>query len=147
MRVVNRGHLLAVSILALFALGMVASMLGTLMPGLPLTPVQGANVALAQAIGLLLSSVSVGPLIDAGGTKSALLLGLALLAGSQVLLPSARNFAGIAVLLFFIGAGYGFINTGATTLASQVDETRRSSILNMVFLFFGAGGLATPLIA
>ena len=57
--------------LAVFVYGMVASMLGTINPGLAeklqLNNVQTGYMALAQGIGLTIASVSVGPLIDRRG--------------------------------------------------------------------------------
>ena len=57
--------------LAIFVYGMVASMLGTINPGLAskfhLDNIQTSYIALAQGIGLVIASVSVGPLLDRKG--------------------------------------------------------------------------------
>jgi len=58
---------MAVAIAVLFLYGMMASMLGTLMPGFHLTPAQNGKIALAQALGLMLASMLAGPLIDNKG--------------------------------------------------------------------------------
>ena len=55
--------LITAAILAIFVYGMIAAMLGTILPDLSkrfnLTPKQNGNIALAQAIGLIIASVSV----------------------------------------------------------------------------------------
>jgi fucose permease len=51
------------------------------------------------------------------------------------------------LLYFVLGLGGGIIVTGANALASDVNESRRASTLNLLNLFFGLGGLLTPLVA
>jgi hypothetical protein len=67
------------SILAIFVYGMTAATLGTILPDLSerfgLTPSQNGQIAFAQASGLMIASLLVGPLLDNGGDKSGLLPG------------------------------------------------------------------------
>ncbi len=53
----------------------------------------------------------------------------------------------IVVLLFLLGVGGGIVVTGANALVSGVSEAHRATALNLVNLFFGLGGLATPFIS
>ena len=46
-----------------------------------------------------------------------------------------------------LGTGGGIIVTGANALASSVNEAHRGTTLNLVNLFFGLGGLATPFLS
>jgi fucose permease len=140
--------LILAAILAIFVYGVIASMLGTIMPTFTfLTPDQKGTVATAQAIGLVIASISVGPLIDTKGKKTGLVLGLALITASLFALPSASTY-GLLILFFLVlGVGGGIIVTAANALASDVSESRRASVLNFLNLFFGLGGLATPFIA
>ena len=143
--------LVLASILAIFVYGMTAATLGTILPDLSerfgLTPSQNGQIAFAQALGLMIASLLVGPLLDNEGEKSGLLLGLTLVAMALFVLPRSRTFARIATLLFVLGLGGGVIVTGANALASSVNETHRATTLNLVNLFFGLGGLATPFIS
>jgi fucose permease len=143
--------LILASILAIFVYGMIAAMLGTILPGLSerfqLTPRQNGTIAFAQALGLMIASVGVGPLIDNEGKKIGLLLGLALIAAALALLPRSRGFGAIVTLLFVLGLGGGIVVTGANALVSDVAESRRGIALNLVNLFFGLGGMATPFIS
>ncbi|HTT62232.1 MAG TPA: MFS transporter [Bryobacteraceae bacterium] len=141
--------LILAAILAIFVYGLIAAMLGTLLPELStrfaLTPGQNADIALAQAIGLIIASIAVGPLIDIKGKKTGLLLGLGLIAISLFVVPNAPA-AGLAPVFLALGVGGGIIVTAANALVSDISESRRASTLNLLNLFFGLGGLVTPLI-
>jgi fucose permease len=143
--------LILAAVLAIFVYGMIAAMLGTILPGLSerfhLTPNQNGRIAFAQAMGLTIASVGVGPLIDNEGKKIGLVLGLALVAVALASLPKSRGFGSIAALLFVLGLGGGVVVTGANALVSDVAPDHRGTALNLVNLFFGLGGMATPFIS
>lgn len=143
--------LILAAILAIFVYGMIAAMLGTILPNLSerfqLTPKQNGNIAMAQAFGLIIASVSAGPLIDNEGKKIALVLGLALIAIALFVLPRSKGYRSIMLYLFVLGIGGGIVVTGANTLVSDIGEGNRATVLNFLNLFFGLGGLATPFIS
>ena len=143
--------LILAAVLSIFVYGMTASMLGTILPDLStrfqLTPKQNGTIALCQALGLILSSIAVGPLIDNEGKKIALVLGLTLSALALSLLPRSSGFHSIATYLFLLGTGGGVIVTAANALGSDVDPAHRATALNLLNIFFGLGGLATPFIS
>ena len=121
------------SILAIFVYGMIAATLGTILPDLSarfgLTPSQNGKIAFAQAMGLMIASLLVGPLMDNEGKKVGLVVGLALVAIALFALPKSGNFTTITTLLFALGLGGGVIVTGANALASSVNEAHRATIL------------------
>lgn len=143
--------LILAAILAIFVYGMIAAMLGTILPDLSarfsLTPKQNGTIASMQALGLIIASVGVGPLIDQEGKKIGLVIGLALVTLALFLLPKSGGFGSIVFYLFVLGLGGGIIVTGANALASDVSESSRATTLNLLNLFFGLGGLATPFIS
>jgi fucose permease len=143
--------LILAAILAIFVYGMIAAMLGTILPDLSrqfqLSPEQNGTIAFAQALGLIIASISVGPLIDKRGKKVGLVLGLALITIALFLLPQSLGFASIALYLFLLGIGGGIIVTAANALVSDISPARRGTTLNLLNLFFGLGGLATPFIS
>ncbi len=143
--------LIFAAILAIFVYGMIAAMLGTILPDLSdrfqLTPKQNGTIALAQALGLTIASVGVGPLLDAEGDKVGLLIGLALIAITLFSLPRSPGYRSIVFLLFLLGVGGGIVVTGANALVSGVSEAHRATALNLVNLFFGLGGFATPFLS
>jgi fucose permease len=143
--------LIFAAVLAIFVYGMIAAMLGTILPDLSdrfqLTPTQNGTIAFVQALGLIIASVGVGPLLDTQGDKIGLMLGLALIAIALFALPRSPGFRSILVLLFLLGVGGGIVVTGANALVSGVSEAHRAIALNLVNLFFGLGGLTTPFIS
>ena len=66
---VNPARLIVAAILAIFMYGVVAAMFGTIMPSWKLSPEQSANIAFAQAIGLIIASLSAGPIVDNTGKE------------------------------------------------------------------------------
>jgi fucose permease len=143
--------LIFAAIVAIFVYGMTAAMLGTILPDLSerfhLTPSQNGTIAFAQALGLILASLAVGPLLDDQGKKVGLILGLAFICAALFALPRSSSFRRIVFLLFLLGVGGGIVVTGANALVSDVGEAHRATALNLVNLFFGLGGLATPFIS
>jgi fucose permease len=143
--------LIFAAIVAIFVYGMTAALLGTILPDLSdrfqLTPSQNGTIAFAQALGLIIASLAVGPLLDNEGKKLGLILGLAFIAMALFALPRSSGFRSIVFLLFLLGVGGGIVVTGANALVSDVSEAHRATALNMVNLFFGLGGLVTPFIA
>src|SRR5271154_3663184 len=143
--------LIFAAIVAIFVYGMISAMRGTILPELSdrfrLSPRQNGTIAFAQALGLIIASLAVGPLLDDEGKKAGLMLGLAFISVALFALPRSRGFRSIVFLLFILGVGGGIVVTGANALISDVGEAHRAVALNLVNLFFGLGGLATPFIA
>jgi fucose permease len=139
------------AIITFFLYGLIAAMLGTILPELSerfhLSPSQNGTIALSQALGLIVASLAAGPLIDDEGKKVGLILGLALISAALLWLPRVVGFRGILILLFALGVGSGTIVTAANSLVSEAGEAHRGIALNLTNLFFGLGGLATPFIS
>ena len=150
MSAVSKGRLITAAILAIFVYGMIAAVAGTIVPDVSkrfgLTPDQIGNVFLAQAIGLIIASVSVGPLLDNKGKKTGLLLGFVLIAMALFAVPNSTGYYMIMPFMLLLGLGGGIIVTAANALVSDISEERRASTLNLLNLFFGLGGFATPFI-
>jgi fucose permease len=101
--------LIFAAILATFIYGMIAAMLGTILPELSdrfqLTPRQNGTIALAQAIGLIVASLAVGPLLDDEGKKAGLILGLAFISLALFVLPRSPGLAASWFCSSFSGWG------------------------------------------
>ena len=143
--------LILAAVLAIFVYGMISATLGTILPDLSgrlsLTPRQNGTIAFAQALGLMIASLLVGPLMDRAGQKAGLVLGLSIATIALLQVPRSGRYASTAALFFALGVGGGMITTGGNALASSVGEARRAITLNLVNLFFGLGGLATPFLS
>jgi fucose permease len=131
--------------LAIFVYGMIAAMLGTILPGLSqrfgLTPKQNGSIAFAQALGLMIASLLVGPLLDHEGKKLGLVLGLVLVAIALMALPRSGGFGSVAAGMFVLGLGGSVVVTAANALINGPSES------NLLNLFFGLGGMLTPFVS
>jgi fucose permease len=147
---VSKGRLIPAAILAIFVYGMIAALAGTIVPQISerfqLDPVQIGSMFLAQAIGMIIASVSVGPLVDNKGKKAGLLLSLTLIVISLFVLPNSTGPGMLMVSMFVLGLGGGILVTAGNALVSDINPEKRAATLNFLNLFFGLGGLATPLI-
>ena len=143
--------LILAATVAIFVYGMMAALLGTILPELSdrfhLKPRQNGTIASAQALGLVIASLSVGPLLDNEGKKAGLILGLACISLSLYLMPRSGGYRTVIFLLFLLGIGGGIVLTGANALVSDVSQAHRGAALNLVNAFFGLGGLTTPFIS
>jgi fucose permease len=143
--------LILAAVLSMLVYGMISAMLGTILPELSarftLTPRQNGTMATTQALGLMVASVGVGPLLDDFGQKIGILLGLAIIAAVLLALPRSGGFRSVAWMLFLLGVGGGTVTTGINSLVSDVDGTHRAVALTLVNIFFGLGGLATPFLS
>jgi fucose permease len=141
---------IVLSCAVIFLYGTIASLLGTLLPSFSvrfhLSPEQNGYIASLQAVGLMLATLIAGPLMDVKGIKSALLGGLILMFVSLIGLLGAAGWRTLIFAIVVLGVGSGTIVAASNNLASQVDERKRASMLNLANLFFGLGGLATPFI-
>ena len=135
------------AILAIFVYGLIAPILGALLPTYGLSAGQQGTLAMVQALGLVVASLSAGPVIDVKGSKLALLCGLALIAASLAGAPNAGGYSGLLIVFFVLGLGGGIVVTGANSLVGAVEPGRRGSALNFLNLFFGLGGIVTTFVA
>jgi fucose permease len=147
----SKGRLIVAMILAIFVYGSIAALLGTILPQLQarlsLDAAELGYVALAQAIGLAIASIAIGPILDNVGKKAGLVAGLLGIAVSLVGLAFADSYGTALGSMFLLGLGGGMLVTGANTLISDVAEDRRASALNLLNIFFGLGGMVTPFMA
>ena len=143
--------LIVAAVMAIFVYGMIAAMLGSILPDLSkrfsLTPAHNGTIAMTQAIGLVIGSLLQGPLIDLHGKKVGLVLGLGLIALALFLLPRAKGFGTIRVYMLILGVGGGIIVAGANALVNDVKTDNPTALFNGFNTFFGLGGIATPFIA
>jgi fucose permease len=135
------------AVLAVFVYGLIAPILGALLPTYHLSAGQNGTLAMLQAIGLVVSSLSAGPVIDVKGNKVALLTGLALIIASLAAAPNVGGYGGLLIVYFVLGVGGGIVVTGANALVGAVEPSRRGSALNFINLFFGLGGIVTTYVA
>ena len=145
----SSSRLLTAAISGVFVYGMIAAMLGVLVPSFKtMTEEQIGGIFSIQAFGLMIASISVGPLVDNLGKKLGLLLALAIIAASLFYLPSTSDsYSAARATVFMLGFGGGILVTAANALGSEIGEGSRASALNFMNLFFGVGSMFTPIVS
>jgi len=143
--------LIFVASVVIFIYGMLASMLGTIMPGLAtqlaLTNVEISYLALAQGIGLAVTSVFAGALMDRKGKKVGIVIGLCASIAGLAILSHPLNLTLSVAAMAVLGVGGSLVIVGANAVVSEVSDARKASALNVLNLFVGLGGMATPFVA
>jgi MFS transporter, FHS family, glucose/mannose:H+ symporter len=133
--------------------GIVLAILGTVF-GLPAMRAR-LQVSLAQQgtlflllyLGIFLSSLVVGPLIDHLGNKANLLASSLVVAAAMVCFVEAHSFATAGGAAILLGLGGGGLNTCTNVLVSDLYAARRGPMLNLLGIFFGVGAISIPLMA
>lgn len=143
-------RVMALCATVIFLYGMVASLLGTLLPTFSarfhLSPEQNGYLAALQAVGLMIATLAAGPIMDSKGIKVTLCAGLMLMLAALLSLIGVAGWSTLALAIVVLGLGSGMVVASSNNLASQVDEKRRAAMVNFANLFFGLGGLATPFV-
>ena len=147
----SKSRLIPAIILAIYVYGAIASLLGTILLDLgtqfELNKSQQGYVTLMYAIGLMIASISAGPIIDTRGKKVGLVAALAGITTALVCLSLAGSYGAVLGSTLLLGLSGGVLVTGANTLVSDLAEERRASMLNFLNVFFGVGFMSTPYLA
>jgi MFS transporter, FHS family, glucose/mannose:H+ symporter len=150
---INRSQLFAGACAGMFVFGIVLAILGALF-GLPemherlkIDFAQQGDVFLLLFFGVFLSTIVIGPMIDAFGHKVVLTLSAAFVTGAFVLLAAAHAFLPALAAAFLLGLGGGGLNTSTNALVADLYAGSRGAMLNIVAAFFGVGALVIPLLA
>jgi fucose permease len=131
------------AVLAILSYGLMSPILGVLLPTYALNSGQLGNLGLTNALGLVIASISAGPLVDMRGKKIALAGGLSVMALALFAMPSLNTYAALLAVYFALGVGGGIVSTAANSLVGDMSPARRGPALNFLNLFFGLGGIVT----
>ena len=147
----SKSKLIPAMILGVFTYGLIAALLGTVLPELGerfnLTAEQSGLIATMQALGLMIASVAIGPIVDNHGKKTGIVAGLSGITLGLVGLIYAGSYPAAAAAMLVLGLGGGMLVTGSNALISDVSEEKRSSALNLLNMLFGLGTMVAPLLA
>ncbi len=108
---------------------------------------QQGNLFLLLYLGIFISSLVVGPLIDHVGNKTNLFVSCVLVSAAMIWFALAHSFASAALAAVLLGLGGGGLNTCTNVLVSDVYGDERGPMLNLLGIFFGIGAICVPLLA
>ncbi len=125
--------------------GVLAILMGALLPALHLDLQRAAILGVVPPLGILISTVLVGPLLDRLGFR--LLLSGSVLAASAALagLALVHGFASLLISALLYGMAGGVLNTGGNALAAHLGGSGgRAQMISKVGGYFGLGALLAP---
>jgi MFS transporter, FHS family, glucose/mannose:H+ symporter len=105
------------------------------------------NLFLLLYLGIFISSLVIGPLIDHVGNKANLFVSSALVSVAMIWFALAHSFAFAAIAAVLLGFGGGGLNTCTNVLVSEIYGEQRGPMLNLLGIFFGIGAVCVPLLA
>ena len=133
--------------------GIVLAILGTVF-GLPamrarfeIGLTQQGTLLLFLYLGMFVSSLVIGPLIDHLGNKVNLLASSLIVGLAMVGFAEASSFATASSAAILLGLGGGGLNTSTNVLVSDLYAEQRGPMLNLLGIFFGVGAVSIPLMA
>jgi fucose permease len=150
MRQTARSYLMVTACTGTFAFGTLIAFLGATLPELR------ARVGFGiEQSGTLISlfflpqipmSFLVGPMIDRFGKKPVLTSGSFLCAIVFVAMSFAPTYGILGMLVFTLGLGASWVNSGSNTLVADLYPENSSSALNLANAFFSLGTVSFPVL-
>lgn len=133
----------------LFGVSMV--IIGSLLPILKthfgMTDIAAGSLFSILPIGLLVGSVTFGPVVDKFGYRWVLSVASLLLALGFFGIAHSDSINLLRASIFFFGLGGGVINGGTSALVSDLSEGKNKIInLNWLGMFYGIGAFSMPMI-
>ena len=137
----------------MFVFGITLAILGALF-GLPLMRerihadlAQQGDIFLMLYLGIFVSTVIVGPIIDSFGNKIVLTTSAFFVVAGLLGFLAAGSFLSAMAAAFVLGFGGGGLNTASNALVADLYSENRGAMLNLLGVFFGFGALFIPLLA
>lgn len=134
----------------MFGFGIVMALLGALLPllaaRLHFDLAQAGDLFLVMNAAMLVTTLTVGPLLDRFGHKPPLLIAPLFVAVALVLVAEASTFNNLMAAVVLLGIGGGALNQVTNTLVADLygDVRAKSAALNLLGVFFGIGALFVP---
>jgi fucose permease len=142
--------LTAAAWLGILIYGYLNAMLGIVLPNLmeklKLDKAQAGTFFMFCSIGLIVSSIPSGPIMDSFGTKLVVCIGLFLVAVSFWGLGFISTSRMLYPLAFVLGLGGSMIVAGENTLVALINPSQREVAASLLNLFFGVGAFLAPFV-
>ncbi len=146
-RTAGTQSLVRISYAGMFLFGVILTLMGSLLPLLPrLSPVQVGLLGSVPVLGILVSTIFTGPLLDRWGPRPVLSSGLLLVTAGLAALPWLRGFPAMETAAFIYGLGGGVLNTATNALVSMIAAAGRGAALNRLGACFSLGAITAPLL-
>jgi len=147
---IRAGLLSGAAYAGMFGFGIVMALLGAILPlisqRLHFDLAHAGNLFLAMNGAMLVTTITIGPLLDRFGMKAAFVVAPLFVAGALVLIAGIDTFGGLVLAVMLLGASGGALNQATNTLIADLhdDPKRKTAALNLLGVFFGFGALFIP---
>ncbi len=136
--------------IGIFLFGISMVIIGSVLPILKvrfgMSDIEAGSLFSILPIGLLVGSISFGPIVDKFGYRWILSLASIFLGLGFVGIAHSSSIGMLSACIFFFGIGGGAINGGTSALVSDLSEGKRKIInLNWLGMFYGIGAFSMPL--
>lgn len=133
------------------SVGIIANIIGPLLPAIRtdinINYSQGGLLLSGQFVGMLITSLVGGYLMDRFGKRPFMLAGSAMIITGLLGSMAATGFVFLYTLNLVTGFGYGIYEVGINALCADSSEENKGSDMNFVHFFYGVGAIAAPLLA
>lgn len=140
----------AAACLGMLIFGVVLTALGAVLPSVTerftLARTDAGSLFSLMSIGILVSSVSFGPVVDRYGYKGMLIAATALVLLGLEAIAFAGSPQVLAGGVLLIGLGGGIINGGTNALVADISAGARTARLSLLGVFFGIGAFGLPFV-
>ncbi|MBX2815164.1 MAG: MFS transporter [Saprospiraceae bacterium] len=139
--------------LGMLVFGIVMISIGALLPSLMeahhLTHLQAGVLTASLPVGVILTTIVFGPVVDQFGYKTLLTISSGLVLVGLLGVSLGHQMWMFALSFFLIGSGGGALNGGTNALVAEISsgtDGQRSGNLSFLGVFYGVGALSVPMI-
>ncbi|MHB1391501.1 MAG: MFS transporter [Clostridia bacterium] len=140
-----------VQYIGFITVGIIANIIGPLLPAIRadinINYSQGGLLLSGQFVGMLITSLIGGYLMDRVGKRSSMLAGSVMLIVGLIGCMTAKSFMFLYALNLITGFGYGIYEVGINALCADTSEENKGNDMNFVHFFYGVGAITAPLLA
>lgn len=146
--VYSRRLVFAAACLGMLVFGIMLTTLGAILPSVierfGIDKANAGSLFFLMSLGILVSSIVFGPIVDRYGYKSVLLVCSALILVGLEGIAFAPSLGWLRGAVLLIGLAGGVVNGGANALVADISEAGRSAGLSLLGVFFGVGAVGVP---
>lgn len=147
----NKTIALTSNFTGIFLFGVSMVIIGSILPMLKLrfgmSDLEAGSLFSILPIGLLIGSVTFGPIVDKFGYRWVLSVASLFLSLGFFGIAHAQSLNLLRVCIFFFGMGGGAINGGTSALVSDLSEGKGKIMnLNWLGMFYGIGAFSMPMV-
>jgi FHS family glucose/mannose:H+ symporter-like MFS transporter len=146
----KQNKVFAAACIALLLFGIIFITLGSILPVLTakfaMNGLSAGKLVSLLPIGILVGSLTFGPIVDRYGYKVLLIASVLLSVIAMEGLIFTNSFFILQICILSIGVAGGILNGGGNALVADITKEDKGANLSLLGVFFGIGALGMPLL-